>query len=357
MDVSTSVLDEAYGRLAATGPELHGWLSNHGPMVADALVRLGRPDHVATWLRGYVTRLEPPPPERWPIAEEEWREPLGDPSRLGDWSALLGRQVRAEPWEDVLARWWPRLLPGAVASAAHGLIRTGHVVRALRADVTDPRVDELGRALGYWAARWQPLPGLLAARGGDAGGGAVPDTLPTGKFTGGIRTRLARLGEDQAWSGPFETLRTPAPTLSDGANAPAIADRLHTLVDTAIAWYWRWAHGNPVMLVHAVTAPRAVALVLPSLPRSMWSDSYDVAWTVASAIATVYRPPAHLSISAPVSERDGTPVTLEEVIDRAISSGDEHAIKLTEVAVEFHRRGSDAALPAAARAVALIGTG
>ncbi|GAA5139546.1 hypothetical protein [Pseudonocardia adelaidensis] len=35
------VLDETYQRLHRTGPEFVGWLSNHGPMAADALIRLG----------------------------------------------------------------------------------------------------------------------------------------------------------------------------------------------------------------------------------------------------------------------------------------------------------------------------
>ena len=70
--------------------------------------------------------------------------------------------MKAAPWRDVLQRWWPRLLPGAVASATHCLIRTWHAVRALREAVTAPRVDELAQALGYWAARWHPLPAVFA---------------------------------------------------------------------------------------------------------------------------------------------------------------------------------------------------
>jgi len=37
----TGTLDEAYQRLHATGPEFDGWLSNHGPMAAEAMVRHG----------------------------------------------------------------------------------------------------------------------------------------------------------------------------------------------------------------------------------------------------------------------------------------------------------------------------
>ena len=33
---ATGTLDEAYQRLHATGPEFDGWLSNHGPMAAEA---------------------------------------------------------------------------------------------------------------------------------------------------------------------------------------------------------------------------------------------------------------------------------------------------------------------------------
>ena len=55
----SEVLDETYERLHRTGPEFEGWLSNHGPMASDALLRLGQGEHLQSWLHGYVTRLEP----------------------------------------------------------------------------------------------------------------------------------------------------------------------------------------------------------------------------------------------------------------------------------------------------------
>ena len=48
----TGTLDEAYQRLHATGPEFDGWLSNHGPMAAEAMVRGGQADRVHRWLDG-----------------------------------------------------------------------------------------------------------------------------------------------------------------------------------------------------------------------------------------------------------------------------------------------------------------
>ncbi|MHB8294433.1 MAG: questin oxidase family protein, partial [Acidimicrobiales bacterium] len=155
-------------------------------MAADALVRLGRGNDVAAWLSGYAKRLEPAPLARWPITETEWRELLGNASRLGEWCSLLTQQVHVEPWDRVLARWWPRLLPCAVASAAHGLIRTGHAVRALREKVTAPRLDELGQALGYWAARWQPVPRSRSVEG-TIDVGAALDAIPARELSGGTR--------------------------------------------------------------------------------------------------------------------------------------------------------------------------
>jgi len=67
----------------------------------------------------------------------------------------------------VLATWWERLLPGIAAGATHGVIRTGHVVRALLAGADDqPAVDELGHALAFRAARSRPVPAAAGPAGG-----------------------------------------------------------------------------------------------------------------------------------------------------------------------------------------------
>lgn len=105
------------------------------------------------------------------------------------------------------------------------------------------------------------------------------------------------------------------------------------------------------MLVHAATAPRAVALVLPSLPEPLWAPSYDVAWALAATLVTIYRPADGAEARA---DSTSTPIW-EDVIDRAVAGGDEHAIKFTEVARESHARGNQAAFGAAARAVELLG--
>ena len=339
----SEVLDETYERLHRTGPEFEGWLSNHGPMAADALIRLGRSGQVEGWVDQYAQRLEEAPRPRWPISAHEWRDPLGDPSRLGDWSALFARQVHEEPWQDLLARWWPRLLPGAIASATHGLIRTGHAVRALRERETSQRLDELGQALGYWAARWQPLPGQQPTDG-TADVGAALDGVPRLASDGGARTRLAQLGQTPAWTCALGRLRPVT-------QPDAVPAALDALVDAAVTRYERWAHGSPVMLVHAATGPRAAGLVLPALPTQMWLTTYDTAWAVAAAISAAYRPSTP---SPAASEVEYAATTAEDLTDWAVATGDEHAIKFVEVAQESHRRGNRNALAAGAVAATLI---
>ncbi len=340
MSEHDDLLDETYTRLQRTGPEFEGWLSTHGPMAADALIRLGCVDEVEDWVGDYARRLNEAPSPRWPIDPDEWREVLGDPSRLGDWCALFDRQLREHPWRDVLATWWPRLVDGAVASATHCLIRTGHAVRALREHSTRPRVGELAQALGYWAARHQPLP-PHPRPGGMAGPEAALDAVPAIGTAGGIRTRLDDLAHAGEWPATVRRLQA----------APPPAAVLDSLVDAAVTYYHRSGHGNPVMLVHAVTAPRAAGLVLPALPERLWVRTYEAAWATTAAIATLYGPSR--SQSSNRAGEDGP--TTAAVTARAWETRDEHAIKFTEVALESYRRGNEAALPAALRAASLIG--
>ncbi len=78
----TEVLDEAYARLHDMGPEFEGdeegnnGLSNHGPMVAEVLVRRGFDESVPRWLDRYLPRLEGIRGPSEAITEENWRSAL-----------------------------------------------------------------------------------------------------------------------------------------------------------------------------------------------------------------------------------------------------------------------------------------
>ncbi|MFE9207387.1 hypothetical protein [Micromonospora sp. NPDC007230] len=328
------ILDEAYQRLHRTGPEFEGWLSNHGPMAVEAMVRHGHGARVHRWLDDYLRQLDERPRGLRPI--DDWRAALGDPKRAGDWLAHFDREVRERPWREVLGTWWPRLLPGIAAGATHGVIRVGHAVRVLRADgVNRERLAELGQALGYWAARWQPVPGTgpLTGRSGVAAALAGVPRIP--EQSGGIRERLGRLPEVPDWPGALAALRPP-----DG---PAEAERTLTeLVHRAGLDYLRFGHGNPVMLVHAVTAPTAVLRTLPALDPALWAPSVAAAWSAAAAVTSVYAPPA------PTAPPAVTPVGPAEVFARAARHGDAHVVKLADAVLDAHAATGDARVLAAA---------
>jgi hypothetical protein len=342
---ATAVLDEAYQRLHQTGPEYEGWLSNHGPMAAEAMARHGHSADVGRWLDGYVRRLEEFPRGSGPVGVD-WRQALGDPKRIADWTVFFGHEVSEQPWQEALGSWWPRLLPGSAASATHGIIRVGHAVRALLADGDNPvHTAELAHGLAYWAARWQPYP--------RADGQPAPDLAPAAALaavprladqSGGFRDRFARLAR----------LPTrPAATLADGP-PEEIRAWLAGLSDAAVLRYADIAHGNPVMLVHSATAPTAILRSLPALDAALWAPSAAAAWDAAAALTAIYAPSGPASAGRRTTVPDGAGA-MDEVFARAVAHGDEHAIKFADTAADVYQRtGNPAAIAAALRAVELI---
>jgi len=352
---ATGLLDEAYLRLHKTGPEFEGWLSNHAPMAAEAMARHGHAEEVGEWLDGYVGRLEEFPRGAGPIGAD-WRDALGDPRRIADWTVFYQHEVAEQPWRDVVVTWWPRLLPGLAASATHGIIRTGHAVRALLADGEDQaHVTELAHALAYWAARWQPVPGTQTRPAADgtspcpapaAALGAVPRLTDQ---SGGYRARLPRLAQLAGWSAAL------AAPLNQGTPEQARA-WLSGLADAAVIRYLDQGHGNPVMLVHSATAPTAVLRTLPVLPEDLWAPSAIAAFDAAAAITAIYAPaePAPPRAVPPRAIPGGPagPEATAEIFDRAVEHGDEHVIKFADTAIEVYgRTGDPAALDAASCAV------
>jgi len=346
----SDALDETLVRLHRCGPEWSGRLSNHAPMVVEALVRHGRVDDVEGWVDRYESRLDALPRPSSRIDPSAWREALGDPSRLGDWTAFFDDEIRDAAWDDVLARWWPRLLPGLAASATHSVIRLGHCVLALRtAGRSQPRLDELAQTLGYWAARWLPVAG---------------DPTPGGAWD--VATALDRVpalvGPDAAFPDLLEALgadprwRDVAGTAALATEPDAVGDQLRELVTAATLHYRTHGAGEPIMLVHAATAPNAVLRVLPSLPHDLWPSSLRAAWTATAAVTMIYNP-THGPVSSPDQPLPDQPFVddPETAFDRAVAHGDEHVIKLADTALDVYAWSSDPrALGAAASATTMI---
>lgn len=330
----------ALDRLRDTGPEYEGFLANHGPMAADAIVRLGGHDQLDAWLDCYRSRLMPAIPAGRAVTSENWMHHLGDIRLLGDWTQYFADVTIEHGWRDVLERWWPRLLPGAAASAAHGLIRTAHAVRNLaEADHHEPLlVDELARGLGYWAARYQLLPGSPLLQGGDNCVDAA--------------ARLPRLPADAPSVGPGIGGRLTA--LIQVRELPDALDRWGPVSDAATALDELIAStgrvlaardDSPIAFCHAVTAPAAVQMILADIPSRLRHATVAAAWQVAGSIISAFAtPPLRADRSAP----DQPPPDPAQLAQAALAHGDEHVIKLTEATLRQYARTNDPTLLVAA---------
>jgi hypothetical protein len=323
--VDYSALDEALEILEPYGPEYRGGLTNHGPMAVEALCALGRTDAVIPWVDKYRRGLEPRPLPRERIAPPAWRDLLGRESRVADWMAFFENEMQDRPWRQVLTTWVPRLARGLIAAATHGPIRVGHAARGLAHADTAQRRRELAEGLGYWAATFDVLPGH--APGQPTRTGAFPskmistlNVLPLeqrGNFAL-ISQALAQLDTFK----PFANILDLVDTSGDGGAF------LSDLTATFARVYLANARSvlSTIVFVHSVTGPSSLRPMLPYLSASDAAVALGYAWQAAAALFTVYGLTA-----APQDSFTSPSYDREDLVARAIESGDEHAIKFTEV--------------------------
>jgi hypothetical protein len=206
------------------------------------------------------------------------------------------------------------------------------------------RTAELARGLAYWAATYLALPGAHRTSGRLAPAAAI-DGLPrrdTPPGRGLITRQLqARLSDGAELPDAIAALRPPHDVQAD-------------LLDLSTGFarqFLHYGHVAPIAMVHAVTAPTAARSVLPLLPAEIARDTYDRLRQTGAALVSVYS-----SGAAPRPLPGGQPPTMDDLIDRAIATGDEHAIKLTEACLRLHVEHPDPLFPhAAARASELLG--
>jgi hypothetical protein len=96
--------------------------------------------------------------------------------------------------------------------------------------------------------------------------------------------------------------------------------------------------GGAIGLLHSVTSPMACELILPWLPVEDQDAALGYVWQAVAALHVAYdidrksEPPECETLSA------------DALVDRALASRDEHAIKLTEAALRSFGRTSEGAL-------------
>ncbi|HEY7061497.1 MAG TPA: questin oxidase family protein [Chloroflexota bacterium] len=344
------VINEALARADDLGFEMeHGGFTSHAPMAAEALISLGHLAEAVPWIERYVCtvpHLERPAPTGRridPRAEADWCAALGDLERLGDWAVLFQEEMEDAPWAEVLARWWPRLLPGFVGGLTHGLIRTAHAVRSLAADPqpTARERRELSDALAYWSVRYTPLPGHAEPRGARSVADALAalPALPPREIIGAqLRglTGVTREDESGAWAGFDDAASALAPPADVDAALLALTRETADLLRNRAA-----VNPSPVQMiasVHTVTAPSAARMLLPHLPVETHLPTYARVWQTTAALAAAFT----LHVDAPArDDRERMPLSPAELDARAVENGAAHAIKLTEASLREYRDNPD----------------
>jgi hypothetical protein len=105
---------------------------------------------------------------------------------------------------------------------------------------------------------------------------------------------------------------------------------------------------HDIAFIHTLTAPSALRLIAPHLPTPAVDDALRYAWQAVAAIHAAYSdldvPPAGLAV-----ELDADPISADDLIDRALATGDEHAIKYSEACLREYALQPDPVYLTAAR--------
>jgi hypothetical protein len=336
-----TLFDNALESIKDAGPDLRNGLTNHAPMAIEALCALGREDAVMPWTEHYRAGMLPWPATQEPIDPQNWRAALGRIERVSDWRAFFVNELKTAPWRAVLNRWVERLAPAICASATHGVIRAAHAVRALSLDETPMRIAELAAGLGYWAACYQELPtDLSASLSTERASAAIQrvEVVPPErrKFTGTIVGSLERLDEFP----PFASVIGIADLSGD---APGVVSEL---TETFARVYLANAHDvlTTIVFIHGVTSGASLRLLAPHLSESVLRDALRYTWQAQCGIYAAFglRSTPTWAITIPRESR-------EELINMAVTNGDEHVIKFTEACLREHELNPKPAYLAAAR--------
>lgn len=330
-------MDEALEYLADRGPIYRGYLVNHGPMAAEALLQMARPDAVLQFLEWYKPGLEGRPSLQGRVDGANWHEMLGRPAGFEAWLRFFEAELARQPWRAVLETWAGRLAPGLWGALLHGVIRTGHAARSLAAKETPLRRRELAEGLALWASSYEALP--------DAPG---EGTLSPGAAFGS----LPLLPPEQRGARPPMDDPSSLPGFEGVAGLVDVTDpaaALSELTETYAGFYLANAGlpGNsPIILIHGVTGPSALRLLAPHVSVGTQRLLLRYAWQAAAKIT------ASWNFGAETAPVEGVELDREDVIEQAVASRDEHAMKLVEACLREYEVNPTPVYLAAARDVA-----
>lgn len=334
--MSYAMHDSALSSMAGIAPELRNGAPNHAPMVIEALAALGRQQNVLPWLEHYRCRLAEGQQTSVVLDERQWPAARGRFDLLGEWQNLFRADLARSSWRELLGRWLPRLIPGSMAAGTHGVIRTAHAVRALRNEVTAARLDELAMALGYCAARYRTVGEAPQLQGNLDLEAALRD-LPL------LEPQIDRRGPPPR----IVRLLNERPEFTAAVNRLApprdISAALAALAEGGARLYLDGADRHPLVLLHAVTGPAAVHLLVADASPEVCRIAFSYVWQAVAAWAAAFGGKLLRRTQEPPADSWG------EIVADAIYLGDEHAIKLTEACLRLDKHRPSAAFRAAAK--------
>ena len=344
-DIAFDAINDALDRCSDLGFVQFPGFATHWPMGAETMIELGHPELVPDWLELYRTKhVHPDRPDSVGridgTDEASWRPALGRMDRTTDWQQFFDRELAEKPWREVLVEWWPRLIIGAGAALTHGLIRTTHIVRSFDRSSESPtqlQLGELAMGLGLWAGYHVQQPGTPLTLTGNRQLPALLASIPRvdlSTFTLDLRTAgaFAHVYDISGWVDAVGQLETPVDLQA------AISDVTHAFARVNLAHYDQFA----VPLIHTVTAPAALRLMLPHLPEKYHLPSFVAVWQAAAALLSTFAQPRPTELVAEKDSVPGDPPSEQELTERAIEHGDEHAMKYIEACMREYRIRPDA---------------
>ena len=330
---ATASYDEVIDALFRTDFEFD-FGTNHGPMVADALVEAGRPERIAAWVEEYSKDLLLLP-RGSPLSPAERASALDHYELRSRWVATYEVDLESLSPRELLVKEWPKLRDGIIGSLWHGIIRTGHAVRALDREDTPIRRKEFAYALAYWAVRvpaFAAVPGSRPMVGQDVGtalAGVALVPASERKAKGTIEAKVSVVNGQSSFTDSIETVDLRAFPIERGFTE-LVAAAARMFVNDGLS-----PLKNNTLWLHAITGTAAVRLLLPWFDAAMQEEALGAAFLALAA--------THATQTAVANVLDPVPPPIESsqmLFARAFASDDVHHIKLgeavaREVAIEM----------------------
>ena len=202
------------------------------------------------------------------------------------------------------------------------MIRVGHAVRALTVAETPIRLYELGSALGYWAATYQTLPSDLSLDQSTAPPLEAICRVPIvpqnkRRFTGSITSSLESLAQVPSF----------APVIGLADLHGDLCGSASELAETFARVYVANAQDalSSITFIHGVTSIAATRTISLHVGNEAINQLLRYAWQTGCSLYAVFG--AH---PRPMHEIEVREESYKTLIEAAIATGDEHAIKFSE---------------------------